>query len=76
MDQETLLGLLEGEEDILTPRYEQLFLRTADSSCPKCGDRMEVISNGADMFNSAVALTYSTRCIGCGAEVSPSGILL
>lgn len=76
MDPEDLLALLEGEEDLLTPRFEKVFAAAADATCPKCGDRMEVVSNGADLFKSAVALSYLTRCVGCGSEASPSGLAL
>lgn len=76
MDAEDLLALLDGEEDVLTPKFQQIFVKAANSSCPKCGDRMEAASNGTELFKDAVALAYRTRCVGCGLEATPSGILL
>ena len=76
MTQEQLLAAIENEEDLLTPKFQRTFAAAADSSCPKCGDRMEVVSNGDKLFSTAVALAYSQRCVRCGAEVTDSGILL
>ena len=72
MDPKDLLALLEGEADVLTPEFERVF--KDPGTCPGCGDRLEVVSNGRDLFKDAVALAYRRRCPGCATE-GASGVL-